>query len=373
MPKAKGLKEVSYFDITGGGQVYVQGKYCYVAHMDAPAGTSILDISDPKHPKQVAHIPIPAGVHTHKVRVENDLMVVNWECPPPYIHDDNFQGGMLVYDVSNPAKPKELCFWKSAGAGVHRFDFDGRYAYITPTVAGYHLNIAMILDLKDPTKPEEVGRWWMPGQHVAGGETPDEGYRLTWCHHILRRGNRLYVAYWHAGMVILDIEDMSKPKLVSRLAVQPGVQPSDAHRAAAAVRGGRAQDRDRRRRGRAQAPPVAAGLSCGWSTSPTRPSRCRSPPTRSRASRTVTCPNSPAATSRPSRSTAPRSRVAWFEFGLRVVDIKNPYAPKEVALLRARHARRASIGRRPTTSSSPRKGLMYVIDRNRGLHILERA
>jgi len=52
---------------------------------------------------------------------------------------------------------------------VHRFDFDGRYAYITPTVEGYHLNIAMILDLKDPTKPEEVGRWWMPGQHVAAG------------------------------------------------------------------------------------------------------------------------------------------------------------------------------------------------------------
>ena len=117
MPQAKGLKEVSYVDIIGGGQVTIQGNYCYIAHMDAPAGTSILDISDPKHPKQVAHIAIPPGVHTHKVRVENDLMVVNWECPPPYVHDDSFQGGLLVYDVSNPAKPKELCFWKSAGAG----------------------------------------------------------------------------------------------------------------------------------------------------------------------------------------------------------------------------------------------------------------
>ncbi len=52
MPKAKGLKEVSYFDIIGGGQVTIQGNYCYVAHMDAPAGTSILDISDPKHPSR---------------------------------------------------------------------------------------------------------------------------------------------------------------------------------------------------------------------------------------------------------------------------------------------------------------------------------
>ena len=68
MPQAKGLKEISYFDCAGGGQVYVQGKYAYIAHMDAPAGTTILDVSDPKNPKQVAHIAIPDGVHTHKVR-----------------------------------------------------------------------------------------------------------------------------------------------------------------------------------------------------------------------------------------------------------------------------------------------------------------
>ncbi len=217
MSKMHGLRQISYLDCIGGGQVYVQGNYAYIAHMDAPAGTSIVDISDPKNPKQVAHIEIPQDVHSHKVRVENDLMLVNWECPPPYILDENFQGGLAIYDVSNPRNPKQVCFWKTAGTGVHRFDFDGRYAYITPEVEGYHLNIAVILDLENPSKPREVGRWWMPGQWVDGGETPDEGNRMTWCHQILRRDNRLYIGYWHAGMVIVDIEDMSKPKLVSRL------------------------------------------------------------------------------------------------------------------------------------------------------------
>jgi hypothetical protein len=177
MPQIKGLKEIAYFDCAGGGQVYVQGNYAYIAHMDAPAGTTILDVSDPRRPKQVAHLTIPSGVHSHKVRVENDLMLVNWECPPPYKLGENFQGGLAIYDVRNPREPRQICFWKTAGTGVHRFDFDGRCAYITPEVEGYHLNIAMILDLKDPTRPEEVGRWWMPGQWVAGGETPDEGYR----------------------------------------------------------------------------------------------------------------------------------------------------------------------------------------------------
>jgi hypothetical protein len=34
-------------------------------------------------------------------------------------------------------------------------------------------NIVMILDFADPMRPREVGRWWMPGQWIAGGETPN--------------------------------------------------------------------------------------------------------------------------------------------------------------------------------------------------------
>src|ERR1700722_20477963 len=132
MSKISGLKQIAFFDCIGGGQVYVNGNFAYIAHMDAPAGTTIVDISDPANPKEVAHIAIPEGVHSHKVRVENDIMVVNWECPPPYILGENFQGGLAIYDVSNPRKPRQICFWKTAGTGVHRFDFDGRYAYITP-------------------------------------------------------------------------------------------------------------------------------------------------------------------------------------------------------------------------------------------------
>jgi len=371
MSQAKGLKEVSYVDIIGGGQVTIQGNYCYVAHMDAPAGTSILDISDPKHPRQVAHIAIPPGVHTHKVRVENDLMVVNWECPPPYIHDDSFQGGLLVYDVSNPAKPKELCFWKSAGAGVHRFDFDGRYAYITPTVEGYHLNIAMILDLKDPTKPQEVGRWWMPGQHVAGGETPDEGYRLTWCHHILRRGNRLYVAYWHAGMAILDIEDMSKPKLVSRLQYSPAfshpthtVLPMPfevAGRKIAIV-----ADEDVRKL-RPSPPAFMWLVDITDETMPVPISTYQIEGLENRNMPEFSGCHEPA-----EQVYSTEIPVAWFEFGLRLVDVKNPHAPKEVGYF---VPDTPSGFDRPQTNDVflTKEGLMYVIDRNRGLHILERA
>src|SRR5215831_19006847 len=104
------------------------------------------------------------------VPVASTAMVVNHEVmgEPPA----GWRGGFGVYDVSDPAKPREITRWQTSGTGMHRFDFDGRYLYGSPTFEGYVGNIMGIFDLKDPTRPQEVGRWWMPGQWVAGGETP---------------------------------------------------------------------------------------------------------------------------------------------------------------------------------------------------------
>ncbi|CCJ47972.1 LVIVD repeat-containing protein [Bordetella parapertussis] len=369
MASIKGLREVAYFDCAGGGQVYVQGNYAYIAHMDAPAGTTIVDISDPRHPRQVAHIPIPDGVHTHKVRVENDLMLVNWECPPPYILGENFQGGLAIYDVSDSTNPRQICFWKTAGTGVHRFDFDGRHAYITPEVEGYHLNIAMILDLENPAKPREVGRWWMPGQWVAGGETPDEGYRMTWCHQVLRRGNRLYVAYWHGGMVILDIEDMSKPKLVSKFAYSPTfAHPTHTVLPLPFELAGRkiaiVADEDVRKV-RPSPPPFMWLFDITDETQPVPISTYQIEELMDKNMPEFTGCHQPA-----EQVYGTEIPVAWFAKGLRVVDVKNPHAPREVAHFEPDIP---GFDRAQTNDVFlTKEGLMYIIDRNRGMHILER-
>ena len=41
------------------------------------------------------------------------------------------------------------------------------------------------------------------------------------CHHPLRLGERLYVSYWHHGLFILDISDMARPKMVAHAATSP--------------------------------------------------------------------------------------------------------------------------------------------------------
>src|SRR6187397_2088201 len=80
MELTKGLKRVSRLDLVGGGQVVVDGNYAYIGHMKPPYGTSIIDVSDPKNPKLVTTIMLPDNSsHTHKVRVADDIMIVNVE------------------------------------------------------------------------------------------------------------------------------------------------------------------------------------------------------------------------------------------------------------------------------------------------------
>src|SRR5262244_4327948 len=215
------IKQVGYFDCAGGGQVVVDGNVAFIAHMHAPEGTTIVDVSDPSKPRPLATIEVPKGMHSHKVRAANGLMLVNREAQPADRPVPGFEGGIGIFDVSNPSKPREITFWRCGGAGVHRFTFDGRFAYLSPEMEGYVGNIVLILDLADPSRPAEVGRWWMPGQWTAGGETPSWKGRAHRCHHPIRLGDRLYTSYWHGGAVILDISDMRKPKCVGAIDRSP--------------------------------------------------------------------------------------------------------------------------------------------------------
>ena len=64
--------------------------------------------------------------------------------------------------------------------------------------------------------------------------------------------------------------------------------------------------------------------------------------------------------------------VAWFAQGLRIIDIANPHAPREVAS----YVPDVPSGSQRVSSNDvfvDEGGLIYLIDRIRGLHILERV
>jgi hypothetical protein len=120
MSKAKGVREVAWYDCPGGGQVVVANGFAYIGHLESPHGTTILDVHDPKHPREVARLAMPPGTHSHKVRVGNDVMVVNHEILDEREAGDA-KGGLGIYDVHDPKHPREVARWVTPGKGVHRF------------------------------------------------------------------------------------------------------------------------------------------------------------------------------------------------------------------------------------------------------------
>ena len=107
--------------------------------------------------------------------------------------------------MSNPAKPKLIHHQLTGGIGVHRFDMDDRYAYISTEMDGFVGNILVTYDLRDPRSPQEVSRWWMPGQHIAAGEKPTWSGKRHRLHHALRFGNEMWASCWHGGFRIVDV------------------------------------------------------------------------------------------------------------------------------------------------------------------------
>ena len=216
------VRHVSRMELPGGGQITIQGHFAFVGHQNGPEGTTILDISDPRKLKIVSRLMTPNFVtHTHKIRVVDDLMFTNSEYQPGTARAKFDDPGFCIYDVKDKTKPKLVKFMRTHGKGVHRFDLDDRYAYISTEVEGFVGNILVIYDIRDPANPAEVGRWWLKGQNVAAGETPHPKGTDHKLHHAMRSGNEMYAGCWMSGVAIVDISDISKPRTLSHYEYDP--------------------------------------------------------------------------------------------------------------------------------------------------------
>lgn len=219
MPESWNMRLVGHTDMGGEGDcmhINLKDGYSYVGHM-GDRGTSIVDVRDPATPRLVGRIPSSPNTHGHKVQVVGDVLLVNREKIPrssgPWV------AGLDIYDVSRPAEPRHVAFWPCGGKGVHRMTYwEPPYAYVTAGQDGYSDQFLVILDLADSASPREVGRWWLPGMNTAAGERPDwDGDWTVKLHHALVRDGLAYCAWWDKGLVILDVGDLSAPRLVGRL------------------------------------------------------------------------------------------------------------------------------------------------------------
>ena len=425
---ARNVRRIGHLDLMGAGQVTVAGNYAYIGHItnQEGLGTTILDVSDPARPRPVSTIMLDdPHSHSHKARVAGDVMIVNSERnntgigrkaeqlpglrarlgellgrPPtaaelaeklglaeadiPLIEaaaaNGYRGGGFKLYDVSDRTRPRLIAFQRTGGIGVHRFDMDARYAYISTEMPGYVGNILVIYDIRDPERPSEVSRWWLPGQHVAGGEVPSWPGRQNRLHHALRFGDRLFAGVWHGGLRVIDVADIAKPRTIGAYNYHPPFpEPTHTVMPVPAGAGGRqtmlAIDEEDQfygaaeaeaRRGRPHAALWTFDVTDWQKVQPLamfEVSELDSPYSRTPGGRF-------GAHQFAERMHGSLVYCAWFSGGLRVVDVADPRAPREVASFIPEPR-----GGRPSPQSNDveidDRSLIYLADRNIGLDILE--
>jgi hypothetical protein len=129
----------------------------------------------------------------------------------------DWTAGLAVYDVAKPEAPRQIGFMPVDGGGIHRIWYTGgRWAYASALIDGFTDYIFITIDMADPTKPREAGRYWLPGMNQAAGETPDwPGTSRYGLHHAIVDGYIAYGAWRDAGLVMIDVKDRARPKLIT--------------------------------------------------------------------------------------------------------------------------------------------------------------
>ena len=192
--------------------------YLYVAHL-WHRGWSVLDVTDPAAPEFCTFIPGPENTWTIQVQVAEGKMIAGLErIAPGWGGADGqpFTEGFFIFDVSEPTEPKKIGHFQTGSTGTHRNFYDGgNLVHAAAGAPGLTGKIYRIVDIADPGNPREVGRFSLPEQ--AQGATTN-GLKFS-CHgpaHI--EGDRAYLSYGDGGGIILDVADMSQPKLISQIA-----------------------------------------------------------------------------------------------------------------------------------------------------------
>ena len=163
--------------------------------------------------------------------------------------------GLELYDITNPRNPQFLTLFNGEDFGmeaehghVHEFDLvkrrDGQVlaALASPDMEAITSNNQglngvgdlLIVDITNPSAPALVSEYGVLDDPMFGvpfylgvrrggdARTLDHSARFN------ERGTRLYLSYWDAGVIILDVSDPTDPTTIGRTAFAPG-EEGNAH------------------------------------------------------------------------------------------------------------------------------------------------
>lgn len=358
-------------------------------------GTSLIDVTDPARPTLLHHIPGAGGGGAQMVRVCGGRELPRAARDRTYLLRTLGNSAHEIWDVTLPEPPRHVVTVADGLQGTHKnwWECDTGIAYLVSGVAGWRTSrMTQVFDLGNPRKPVFIREFGLTGQEPgAVGSVP------TGLHGAVSTGpagNRVYFGHGTSSGGILQIVDRGKllqgagqPARANLLYPQVGrfdLDPNYGAHTVFPVTGMELAGANGRKLKRDFVVVTNEALSngCGgvrqkvWIvdvTDEARPQLASSWALDTRAVDYCARPGRVGAHSSHESFTPIYYRrimfIAHFNAGVRALDIRDPYNPREIA-----HYVPDSGGRAVTTNNVEvdDRGYIYIVDRHGlGMHVLE--
>ncbi len=208
-----------------------------------PNGTSVVDVTDPSRPVYLKHIPGGSGVG--EAGGAQMVRACDGSDLPHGIHGRVYilratSSAHEVWDVTNPANPSLVTTvvanlrnthksWWQCDTGIAYLVSDGTdLAHATPSFPNWRTTrMTQIFDLSNPLSPQFIRNYGLVGQQPgATGANP------TGVHGMIELGDRVYFGHGTGSNGILQIVDRAKLLDATRCATPPSANfrtnPTDA-------------------------------------------------------------------------------------------------------------------------------------------------
>jgi len=183
-------------------------------------GVSILDVTNPSEPTLLHHLP-PSGdadTGTQHVQVCSGGALPDADPDKTYLLRTNGQLSTEIFDVSDPTQPKFVVTVAETGQtefgdrATHKTQWDcaSGVGYLNLTPQGWRVpRILQAFDLSNPEDPQHIRDFgldgWQPGSNAA---RPEE--QVSGLHQPVVVGERMYLGYGSGGDGVLQILDRQK-------------------------------------------------------------------------------------------------------------------------------------------------------------------
>jgi hypothetical protein len=156
----------------------------WLAHESAPKNFTAVDVSDPRQPKVVVQTDLPQSfMRSNSLELSAEIMAVAYQTQKA----GQKPAGFELFDVSVPERPKSIAYVDASGPssrGVHQLWFcDGEFVHMAAGAPDFKSHdpkddqCYRIFDVRNPAKPVEAGRWWLPGTRQGDDAPPPARHR----------------------------------------------------------------------------------------------------------------------------------------------------------------------------------------------------